>query len=65
MRVAASVATTASPSAPPTCTVVLTRPDARPASLGVAPDIASFISAGNALPMPAPIRIIVGRMSRA
>ena len=36
------------PSAPPTCCVVLTTPDARPASSAVAPDIASVISAGNA-----------------
>ena len=37
----ASVARTARPIAPPTWTVVLTRPEASPASLGVAPDIAS------------------------
>ena len=46
VRPVASVASTARPIAPPTWTVVLTRPDARPASLGVAPDIASVISAG-------------------
>ena len=36
-----SVARTASPIAPPTCRLVFTRPDARPESLSVAPDMAS------------------------
>ena len=40
------VARTARPSAPPTCAEVLTRPEARPASSLVAPDIARVISAG-------------------
>ena len=43
MRSDATVASTARPIAPPTCTVVLTRPEARPESLRVAPDIASVI----------------------
>jgi len=44
---AANVFMTARPMAPPSSAVVLTSPDASPASLGVAPDIASPISAGN------------------
>ena len=58
MRSVASVASTARPIAPPTCTVVLTRPEARPESSGVAPDIASVISAGKARPAPRPIRTV-------
>ena len=50
VRSVASVASTARPIAPPTCTVVLTKPEASPESLGVAPDIASVISAGKARP---------------
>ena len=47
----------------PTCTVVLTRPEASPASVGVAPDIASVISDGNDTAMPVPSRIITGSTS--
>ena len=61
LRVAERVARTARPKAPPTCAVVLTRPEARPASLCVAPDIASVISVGKAAPPPKPSRIITGR----
>ena len=61
LRVADSVASTARPSAPPTCAVVLTRPEARPASSWVAPDIASVISAGKQTPIPRPSMIITGR----
>jgi hypothetical protein len=65
VRSVASVASTASPIAPPTCTLVLTRPDASPESLGVAPDIASPISDGKPRPAPMPIRTIAGAMSSA
>ena len=63
VRSLANVASSASPSAPPTCTVVLTRPDASPASLSVAPDIASVISEGAARPAPSPSSTMTGRMS--
>ena len=63
VRSVASVASTARPIAPPTWTLVLTRPEARPESLGVAPDIASVISDGKPRPAPRPIRTIGGRMS--
>ncbi len=56
-----SVASTARPSAPPTCAVVLTRPEARPASSWVAPDIASVISAGKDAAEPMPSRSIDGQ----
>jgi hypothetical protein len=56
-----TVASTASASAPPTCAVVFTSPDASPASCGVAPDIARFISAGKQTPAPAPSSAIAGR----
>ena len=49
------------PSAPPTCAVVLTSPEARPASSGVAPDIASVMSEGNARPAPVPRSTIDGQ----
>src|SRR5439155_8808599 len=64
LRVVERVARTARPSAPPTCAVVLTRPEAKPASWGVAPDIASVISAGKQAPMPKPSRIMTGRTWR-
>ena len=48
---------------PPTCAVVLTSPEASPASSGVAPDIATFISAGNAIPAPMPSSSIEGSTS--
>ena len=60
MRSLASVASTARPMAPPTCTLVLMRPDARPESLGVAPDIASAISDGKPRPAPMPMKIVAG-----
>ena len=60
LRSVARVASTARPIAPPTCSVVLTRPDASPASLWVAPDIASVISAGKARPAPVPSSSITG-----
>lgn len=63
MRSEARVASTASPIAPPTWTLVLTSPEARPESSIVAPDIASVISDGKPSPAPAPIRIIGGTMS--
>ncbi len=55
-----NVASTASPSAPPTCAVVLTRPEARPASCGSTPDMATFISAGKQMPAPMPSSSIEG-----
>ena len=63
MRPAASVANTDRPTAPPTWTVVLTRPDARPASCGVAEDIASDIKDGKLIPAPTPKRSAGGRTS--
>ena len=63
MRSVAKVASTARPIAPPTCTVVLTRPDASPESLSVAPDIASVISAGKPSPAPTPMSTIDGSRS--
>ena len=54
------MASTARPTAPPTCAVVFTSPEARPASCAVAPDIASAMSAGKARPAPAPSRTITG-----
>src|SRR6266566_2114491 len=63
LRVADRVASTASPSAAPTCVVVLTSPEARPASRWVAPDIARVASAGKDTPMPMPISSIAGSTS--
>ena len=63
MRSVASVASTARPIAPPTWALVLTRPEARPASSGVAPDIASVISDGKEMPTPTPISSIGGSRS--
>jgi hypothetical protein len=40
---------------------VFTRPEARPASSRVAPDIATVIRAGNETPIPVASRIITGR----
>jgi hypothetical protein len=54
------VLSTATPSAAPTCCVVLNRPEVTPAIDGsAAADMASVIIAGNASPKP-PIRSIVG-----
>src|SRR5258708_2127686 len=59
-RDGASVLSTATPRAAPTCWVVLTRPEVTPATEGsTAADIARVIIAGNATPNP-PIRSIVG-----
>jgi hypothetical protein len=63
VRDVASVARIARPSAPPTWREVLTRPEASPASLRVAPDIASVISDGNERPAPIPNITIDGRRS--
>ena len=63
MRSVDTVASTARPMAPPTCVVVLMRPEASPASLGVAPDIASIIRAGKARPAPMPSSSITGSTS--
>ena len=65
LRVADRVASTARPSAPPTCIVVFTRPEARPASSGFAPDIATVMSAGKDEPMSKPRMTITGSTSRA
>ena len=63
MRLVESVASTASPRAPPTCRVVLTRPEARPASSGRTPVIARVITEGNESPAPMPISTIAGSTS--
>jgi EmrB/QacA subfamily drug resistance transporter len=57
---AASVASTAVPIAAPACCAVLFSPEARPASLASAPDMASMIEAGMATPIPAPITASTG-----
>ena len=54
------MASTARPSAPPIWAVVLTRPEASPASCGVALDMASVISAGKHRPAPVPISTVTG-----
>src|SRR4029450_8911635 len=53
-RAVASEAIAARPNAPPTWRVVFTSPDARPASLGVAPDIARLGSDGKGRPRAVP-----------
>ena len=58
-----SVASTASPIAPPTWAEVLTRPEASPASALVAPDIAIVISAGKQTPIPVPSSTRTGKTS--
>jgi hypothetical protein len=63
VRSVASVARIARPIAPPTWTLVFTRPEARPESSGVAPDIASVISDGKPSPAPKPIRAVGGSRS--
>lgn len=65
VRPAATVASTASPRAPPTWAVVFTSPDARPASSEATPPIATVISTGKASPAPAPIISMAGRMCSA
>ena len=49
------------PNAPPTCWVVLTRPDASPESSGATPDIARVISDGIVRPAPMPISTKAGK----
>ena len=63
MRLVESVASTASPRAPPTCMVVLTRPEARPASSGFTPVIARVMIDGNESPAPIPTSTIAGSTS--
>lgn len=53
VRAAATVESTARPSAPPMVREVLTRPETRPASPGAAPDVASEASGVEASPAPA------------
>jgi hypothetical protein len=43
--------------------LVLIRPDARPESSSVAPDMASVMSAGNDSPAPVPISSMLGNTS--
>lgn len=60
-----AVESTATPSAPPADRAVFRSPEATPESSGVAADIARDIRVGNAMPAPAPVRIIPGRRSAA
>ena len=55
-----TVASTARPSAAPTWQVVLTSPEASPASSGRTPDIDSIIRAGKLIPTPAPMNSAEG-----
>ena len=55
------MASTARPSAAPICVVVFTSPEASPASSGVAPDMATVISAGMEMPAPSPSSAVLGR----
>ena len=59
VRAAASVLSTATPSAAPTCCVVLTSPEVTPASEADAVDMARVIIAGKASPNP-PTKSMVG-----
>jgi hypothetical protein len=59
VRAAASVLSTATPSAAPTCCVVLTSPEVTPASEADAADMARVIIAGKASPNP-PTSSMVG-----
>ena len=52
VRPLAIVARTASPSAPPTCWLVLMSPEARPASSGRVPVTAAIVEGTNAKPRP-------------
>ena len=63
VRVVERVASTARPSAPPTCWPVFTSPEASPESLSVALDMARVMSEGNDRPAPMPIKSIDGRTS--
>src|SRR6478735_9932067 len=49
---------TARPSDPPTCWVVLSRPDARPEPSGATPLVAEIVIGTNDMPSPTPITII-------
>ena len=61
VREAATLARTASPSAPPIMNEVLTMPDASPASLGSTSLIAASSTGLNAMPAPKPSRIMLGQ----
>ena len=61
----ATVESTATPSAPPTCWDVLMRPEARPASCGFVPATAPIVTGTNEKPRPAPATIIGPRRSVA
>ena len=63
MREAATLASTASPSAPPIMKAVLTTPDASPASVGSTPLIAASRIGLNVIPPPMPSSIMPGRTS--
>ena len=57
----ASVESTASPSAPPTCCDVLKRPDARPASSASTFVVASSVNGTNVMPMPIDMTTMLGK----
>src|SRR3954452_17868235 len=61
-RDAETEASTASPSDPPTCRLVFTRPDASPESRGDESDIAIVTTDGNVRPAPSPNSNRAGRM---
>ena len=63
VRVAARLARTARPSAPPIMNAVFTTPDARPDSSGFTSLIAASSIGLNAMPAPKPSRIMLGRTS--
>src|SRR3954462_428662 len=55
-----TAARTARPSAPPTCWVVLSRPEARPESSAATPLVAAIVIGTNDMPSPTPITTIAG-----
>ena len=61
MREAATLASTARPSAPPIMNAVLVMPDARPASCGSTSLIAAISTGLKASPPPTPINSIAGQ----
>ena len=63
VRAAATLASTARPSAPPIMKEVLTTPEASPDSSGLTSLIAASSSGLNAMPTPKPSRIMVGSTS--
>ena len=63
MRRVEPVASTASPSAPPTWAVVLTSPEARPASSGCTSFMAASSIGLKAMPAPTPSNTIAGKTS--